>query len=62
MRSNLIADRLHTGKGNFEERWPFLVESELLLFNVPRPVIARTIRKITKVINKEVVTISGFTI
>lgn len=62
MRASLITERVYERAGNFEARWPFMVEAELLLFNVPKPVIEKTIQKIKKVIDKNVITIGKFTV
>jgi AcrR family transcriptional regulator len=63
MRLNFIAECVHLGAENFEKRWPFLVETDLQFFNVPKSDIKKKIEKIATVINEKSFTIFGlFTI
>jgi hypothetical protein len=63
MRLNFIAECVHLGAENFEKRWPFLVETDLQFFNVPKSDIKKKIEKIETVIHEKSFTIFGlFTI
>ena len=59
MRLSFIAECVHLGAENFEKRWPFLVETDLQFFNVPKADIKKTIEKIATVINEKSFTIFG---
>ncbi|MCE5226231.1 MAG: TetR/AcrR family transcriptional regulator [Porphyromonadaceae bacterium] len=62
MRSSFVAECIHMGGENFEKRWPFLIETDLQLFNTPKAEIQKTIEKIAKVINEKSFTVIGITI
>jgi len=62
MRSSFVAECLHLRGDNFEKRWPFLVETDLQLFNVPESDIQNTIEKIATVINEKSFIIFGIII
>jgi AcrR family transcriptional regulator len=53
IRWSLFKECVYEGGDHYEAQWPFLVEMELLLFNVPKPVIKKTIEKTAKVINRD---------
>jgi AcrR family transcriptional regulator len=62
MRRSFIAEYAHLGGGNFEKRWPFLIETDLKFFNLPKADIQKIIKKIATVIKKKSFTIFGVTI
>jgi len=62
MRLSFIAECVHLEGVDFEKRWPFLVETDLQFFNVPKTEIQKTIEKIGTVINEKSFTILGVTI
>jgi len=59
MRLSFITECVHLGAENFEKRWPFLVETDLQFFNVPKADIKKKIEKIAVVINEKSFTIFG---
>ena len=62
MRLNFIAECVHMGGGKFEQRWPFLIKTDLQFFNVPKADIQKTIERIATVINEKSFAIFGLTI
>ena len=51
------------GGGKFEQRWPFLIKTDLQFFNVPKGAdIQKTIERIATVINEKSFAIFGLTI
>jgi hypothetical protein len=50
------------GGGKFEQRWPFLIKTDLQFFNVPKADIQKTIERIATVINEKSFAIFGLTI
>lgn len=62
MRLSFLAERVYEGAANFKNRWPYLIQAELHLFNVPKTVIDKTLQKIHAMIDKNSLTIRGMKI
>jgi len=59
MRLSLLSERLHEKPSNFKTGWPYLIAAELRLFNVPKAVTERNIRKVQEILGKKTITIRG---
>ena len=59
MRLSFLSERVNEEPSNFKAGWPFLVESELHLFNVPKAVIERNLEKVQAMISKKSITVRG---
>lgn len=62
MRMGFISECVHTGAGNFDTRCPFLIETALSLFNVPKQNIDNAVRTAMDVVNKGSITMHGIII
>lgn len=62
MRLMFILDRVNNGPGNFKKTCPFLIETALTLFNVPRENIDDAIMKAMKYVKKDRATVHGISI
>jgi hypothetical protein len=62
MRMGFISERVHSGAGNFKTRCPFLIETALSLFHVPKQTINKAINKAMDEVKKGTITIHGITI
>jgi hypothetical protein len=62
MRMGFISERVHSGAGYFETRCPFLIETALALFHVPKQNITKAISKAMDEVKKGSITIHGITL
>ena len=60
MRLSFLAERVSETSSTFQKGWPFLIEMELRLFNVPKAVVERSIKKVQEMIGKKSITVRGF--
>jgi AcrR family transcriptional regulator len=62
MRLSFIAERVRSGAVDFDVKCPFLIETDLSMFNVPKNKIETALSRAKKVTKKDTLAIHGLTI
>jgi AcrR family transcriptional regulator len=62
MRLMFISERVYNGPGSYETNCPFLIETALTLYNVPKKNIEKAITKAMKIVSEDLAIVYGITI